>query len=93
MTLPADYAVGHVRLGYAATEMDTQSDTDTVTASVELASNATTCHNLYVAMTRGRRDNTVYVITDTATSPTPTPIGRLTHNRVRTRPQHTGHNR
>ena len=63
ITLPADYVTEHVRLGYAATEMGTQSDT--VTASVELASNATSCRNLYVAMTRGRRDNTVCVITDT----------------------------
>ena len=63
ITLPADYVHEHVRLGYAATEMGTQSDT--VTASLELASQATTCRNLYVAMTRGRRDNTVCVITET----------------------------
>jgi hypothetical protein len=63
ITLPADYVTEHVRLGYAATEMGTQSDT--VTTSLELASPATTCRNLYVAMTRGRHDNTVCVITDT----------------------------
>ena len=63
ITLPADYVREHVRLGYAATEMGTQSDT--VTASLELASRATTCRNLYVAMTRGRQDNTVCVITET----------------------------
>jgi conjugative relaxase-like TrwC/TraI family protein len=63
ITLPADYVSLHVRLGYAATEMGTQSDT--VTASLELASHATTCRNLYVAMTRGRHDNTVCVITQT----------------------------
>lgn len=63
ITLPADYVRQHVRLGYAATEMGTQSDT--VTASLELASGATTCRNLYVAMTRGRQDNTVCVITET----------------------------
>jgi conjugative relaxase-like TrwC/TraI family protein len=63
ITLPADYVSLHVRLGYAATEMGTQSDT--VTASLELASRATTCRNLYVAMTRGRQDNTVCVITET----------------------------
>ncbi|MCU1389818.1 MAG: hypothetical protein JWL72_3156 [Ilumatobacteraceae bacterium] len=62
ITLPADYVTEHVRLGYAATEMGTQSDT--VTASIELASHATSCRNLYVAMTRGRRDNTICVITD-----------------------------
>ena len=37
---------------------------DTVTTSLELASRATTCRNLYVAMTRGRRENTVCVITE-----------------------------
>ncbi len=63
ITLPAAYVTEHVRLGYAATEMGTQSDT--ATASLELASNATTCRNLYVAMTRGQQDNTVCVITDT----------------------------
>ena len=63
VALPAEYVVEHVRLGYAATEMGTQSDT--VTASVELASNATSCRNLYVAMTRGRQDNTVCVTTGT----------------------------
>ena len=63
ITLPADYVRDHVRLGYAATEMGTQSDT--VTAGLELASRATTCRNLYVAMTRGRQDNTVCVITET----------------------------
>ena len=63
ITLPSDYVREHVRLGYAATEMGTQSDT--VTASLELASRATTCRNLYVAMTRGRSDNTVCVITET----------------------------
>ena len=63
ITLPAEYVLEHVRLGYAATEMGTQSDT--VTASLELASQATTCRNLYVAMTRGQKDNTVCVITET----------------------------
>ena len=43
--------------------MGTQSDT--VTGSFELASRATTCRNLYVAMTRGERTNIVCVITET----------------------------
>lgn len=63
ITLPANYITDHVRLGYAATEMGTQSDT--VTTSLELASRATSCRNLYVAMTRGRKENTVCVITET----------------------------
>ena len=63
VTLPAEYALDHVRLGYAATEYGTQSSTDT--ASITLATPATTGRGLYVAMTRGRDDNHVYVVTDT----------------------------
>jgi len=50
-------------LGYATTEMGIQSET--TDASISLASGATTCRNLYVAMTRGRQANNVCVITDT----------------------------
>ncbi len=60
--LPADYVAEHVQLGYATTEMGAQSIT--ADAAIELASNATTCRNLYVALTRGRTNNTVCVITD-----------------------------
>ncbi|MEY4174741.1 MAG: hypothetical protein RI900_1906 [Actinomycetota bacterium] len=63
VTLPAEYAMEHVRLGYAATEHGTQSATET--ASITLAGSATTGRGLYVAMTRGRADNRVYVVTDT----------------------------
>lgn len=63
VTLPAGYAMEHVRLGYAATEYGTQSATET--ASITLAGPATTGRGLYVAMTRGRDDNRVYVVTDT----------------------------
>ena len=63
VTLPAEYAMEHVRLGYAATEYGTHSATET--ASITLASTATTGRGLYVAMTRGRDDNRVYVVTDT----------------------------
>ena len=63
VTLPAEYALEHVRLGYAATEYGNQSATQT--ASITLAGPATTGRGLYVAMTRGRNDNHVYVITDT----------------------------
>ncbi|MBA3605826.1 MAG: relaxase domain-containing protein, partial [Acidimicrobiia bacterium] len=62
VALPADYVVEHVRLGYAATEHGYQSDT--VTTSVELASGATTRRGLYVAVTRGRDENVICVITD-----------------------------
>jgi conjugative relaxase-like TrwC/TraI family protein len=63
VTLPAGYVEEHVRLGYAATEYGTQSATET--ASITLATNATTGRGLYVAMTRGRNDNRVHVVTDT----------------------------
>ena len=63
VTLPADYAREHVRLGYAATEYGTQSGTET--GSVTLATPATTGRGLYVAITRGQQDNRVYVVTDT----------------------------
>jgi conjugative relaxase-like TrwC/TraI family protein len=62
-TLPAEYVIEHVRLGYAATEYGTQSTTET--ASITLAGTATTGRGLYVAMTRGRERNDVYVVTDT----------------------------
>lgn len=61
--LPADYTRQHVRLGYAATEHGVQGDT--VTAGIELATEATSRRGLYVALTRGQRDNTVLVVTDT----------------------------
>ena len=63
VTLPAEYAMEHVRLGYAATEYGTQSATET--ASITLAGTSTTGRGLYVAMTRGRDDNRVHVVTDT----------------------------
>lgn len=63
VTLPAEYVRRHVRLGYAATEPGNQSDTQT--ASITLATPATTGRGLYVAMTRGQQDNSVRVVTDT----------------------------
>jgi hypothetical protein len=67
VTLPADYVREHVRLGYAATEHGNQSDTQT--GSLTLATPATTGRGLYVAMTRGREDNTVLVVTETHDAP------------------------
>ncbi len=62
VTLPADYVDAHVRLGYAATEHGYQSDT--VTTSIGLATSVTTRRGLYVAATRGRDENLIFVITD-----------------------------
>ncbi|MGH2477506.1 MAG: hypothetical protein ACRDIL_19810, partial [Candidatus Limnocylindrales bacterium] len=63
VTLPADYTRRHVRLGYAATEYGNQSDT--VIASTELVTPATTRRGLYVGVTRGQQHNTIRVVTDT----------------------------
>ena len=63
VTLPADYAHDHVRLGYAATEHGYQSDT--VDHSLALVSAVTTRRGLYVAATRGRDQNLLCVVTDT----------------------------
>ncbi len=41
VTIPAEYAMEHVRLGYAATEYGTQSATET--ASITLAATTTVC--------------------------------------------------
>ncbi|MBA3289469.1 MAG: relaxase domain-containing protein [Acidimicrobiia bacterium] len=63
VTLPVEYVRHHVRLGYAATEHGYQSAT--VTAGIELASQATTRRGLYVGVTRGRDQNLICVITET----------------------------
>jgi conjugative relaxase-like TrwC/TraI family protein len=63
VTLPADYASEHVRLGYASTEHGNQGDT--VDVGIELATVATTQRGLYVGATRGRDDNKILVVTET----------------------------
>lgn len=62
VVLPAGYVAEHVDLGYAVTAHRAQGIT-TDTAYV-LADASTTRENLYVAMTRGRQANLVYVATD-----------------------------
>jgi conjugative relaxase-like TrwC/TraI family protein len=62
VTLPADYARAHVRLGYAATGQGHQGDT--VDIGIGVATAATTHRSLYVAATRGRDDNRILVVTD-----------------------------
>lgn len=60
--LPAEYVAAHVELGYAVTAYRAQGvTTDTAHA---LVGPGTTRENLYVAMTRGRRANRVYVSVD-----------------------------
>lgn len=62
VVLPAGYVAEHVDLGYAVTAHRAQGIT-TDTAHI-LADASTTRENLYVAMTRGREANLVYVATD-----------------------------
>jgi hypothetical protein len=62
VTLPADYARAHVRLGYAATGPGHQGDT--VDIGIGVVTAATTHRSLYVAITRGCADNGILVVTD-----------------------------
>jgi conjugative relaxase-like TrwC/TraI family protein len=62
LTLPADYARAHVRLGYAATGHGYEGDT--VDVSVGVVTPATSHRGLYVAATRGRRDNQLLVVAE-----------------------------
>ena len=63
ITLPAAYVAEHVDLGYAITAHRAQGSTvDTAHAIVH--SPEVTRESLYVAMTRGRESNRVYVATD-----------------------------
>jgi conjugative relaxase-like TrwC/TraI family protein len=62
LTLPADYAREHVRLGYAATAHGYQGDTVDVSLTVVTA--ATTHRSLYVGATRGRDLNRLLVVTE-----------------------------
>jgi hypothetical protein len=62
VSLPADYAREHVRLGYAATAHGHQGDTVDVSLTVVTA--ATTHRSLYVGATRGRDLNRLLVVAD-----------------------------
>ncbi|HKU11126.1 MAG TPA: MobF family relaxase [Sinomonas sp.] len=62
VVLPAAYAAEHLDLGYAVTSYRAQGMTaDTAHVLVDASM---TRENLYVAMTRGRENNTAYVATD-----------------------------
>ena len=62
VTLPAGYVAAHVELGYATTVHRAQGAT--VDTAHTVAGPAMTREALYVAMTRGRHRNTVWVATD-----------------------------
>jgi conjugative relaxase-like TrwC/TraI family protein len=61
VTLPTSYVVDHVQLGYATTEPGNQGDTHDI--ALALVTRTTTHRGLYVAMTRGRHENTALVVT------------------------------
>ncbi len=63
VTLPAEYAQAHVRLGYASTAHGVQGET--VDVSYTLVSRSTSHRSLYVGATRGRDANHLAVITET----------------------------
>ena len=63
ITLPRDYVRQHMQLAYATTEPGAQGDTSQ--RSLTLATNATTRRGLYMAMTRGQRENLALVVTNT----------------------------
>jgi hypothetical protein len=62
VTLPADYTASHVRLGYAATAHGHQGDT--VDVSLAVVTEATSHRSLYVAATRGRDENRLFVVAE-----------------------------
>jgi len=62
ITFPPEYVREHVQLGYAATEPGNQAET--ADRSLTLATPATTSRGLYVAVTRGRDENMILVVTD-----------------------------
>jgi conjugative relaxase-like TrwC/TraI family protein len=62
VTLPAEYAQEHVRIGYAATAHGHQGDT--VDVSLTLVTAATTHRSIYVGATRGRDLNRLLVVTE-----------------------------
>jgi len=67
VVLPAGYVAEHVELGYATTAHRAQGAT--VDTAHAIATGTMTREVLYVAMTRGRESNDVYVCTDGAPEP------------------------
>ena len=63
ITLPRDYVRQYMQLAYATTEPGAQGDTSQ--RSLTLATAATTRRGLYMAITRGQRENLALVVTNT----------------------------
>ncbi len=78
--LPAGYVAEHVELGYAVTTARSQGLTVDQTHTIAAIGMAR--EDLYVAMTRGRHTNRLYVATDLFDDDCPTPAGH--HERTQT---------
>jgi conjugative relaxase-like TrwC/TraI family protein len=76
VTLPAAYVQAHVEHGYAVTDYGVQGRT--LTKAKAVLDDATTRSGAYVATTRGRRENRVYVV-DGTLAPDPAPTTRTRH--------------
>ncbi|MBE1874487.1 MobF family relaxase [Myceligenerans pegani] len=87
VVLPADYAAEHLDLGYAITTHRTQGVT--VATAHLLAAPGMTREHLYVGLTRGRENNTVYLATDTGADITPDDYEEPTARAILTAILHT----
>lgn len=87
VALPAAYVAEHLDLGYAITTHRTQGVT--VDTAHLLAAPGMTREHLYVGMTRGRENNTVYVATDTGADITPDDYEEPTARAILTAILHT----
>ncbi|WP_195210400.1 MobF family relaxase [Actinomarinicola tropica] len=65
VTLPAGYVEGHVELGWAVTGYGNQGDT--VDIGLAVLEPGTTRNHAYVALTRGRHDNSAWITDPTGT--------------------------
>jgi hypothetical protein len=63
ITLPADYSIQHLELGYAQTSHASQGRT--VDTALLLVDSPTDSRGIYTPLTRGRYENHAYVITET----------------------------
>jgi ATP-dependent exoDNAse (exonuclease V) alpha subunit len=67
ITLPADYSIQHLELGYAQTSHASQGRT--VDTALLLVDSPTDSRGIYTPLTRGRYENHAYVITETEPPP------------------------
>jgi hypothetical protein len=87
--LPVDYLRAHVELGYAVTAYGSQGDT-TDTAHL-VVTDDTTAASAYVAMTRGRQNNTAHLVADNVDDAREQWISVFSRNRADLGPSHAAH--